>query len=120
MKSFKWILALGLSLAACGADVPRQPERLPDDEIPAFTEAVGRIAPYVRLCDSVFTLTVSASQAARLGIPEKYYERMRQELEYTNYLIREHNRNGQLIELPQSAYPLIVCDGIPDIKINKN
>lgn len=86
---FLLILFLG-----CSEKIPRQPERLPDEEVPAFREAAMKMTQYIVLEDSVYHFTISKVKAIELGIPEKYYTRMQQELEYTNHTIKEYNRKG--------------------------
>lgn len=100
MKHFIFLCAV-IMLAACGPCRPSQPERLPDDEVPAFRTAAVKMAPYIVLEDSAYHLTISKEDASGIGVPGKYYDRMRQELEYTNYLVREeYNKKGIPIEMP--------------------
>ncbi len=120
-KKYLLLFALSLGiLASCGDRVPRQPERLPDDEIPAYREAVAKMAPYVELCDSAFSLNAPRERAKELGVPEKYYDRIKQELEYTNYLISEHNKKGEHVDLPASPFPLMPAGTSIPAEINKN
>lgn len=98
MKKFVYGLLL-LSLAACGTKAPVQPESLPDEEIAPFREAAIKLSPYIVLEDSAFHITIPKSEAIELGVPEKYYLRIEQELEYTNYTISEANRQGQPIAI---------------------
>ncbi len=98
------ITAIGLSncLCACSPSKPMPPERLPDDEIAIYREAVTKITPYITLEDSAFKLSINLNEALELDIPEKYYERVKQELDYTNYIIKEeYNRKGIKIDLPE-------------------
>lgn len=92
-----------LLLCACShSQKPRQPERLPDEEVSAFRESAIKMMPYITLEDSAYHLTISKDKAAGLGIPVKYYDRMRQELEYTNYIVREeYSKKGIPIEMPE-------------------
>lgn len=78
----------------CGDKVPKQPERLPEDEVPAFREAAIKMTKYIVLEDSAYHFTISKEKAVQIGIPDKYYRRMQQELDFTNYTIKEHNRKG--------------------------
>ncbi len=87
--SFLLLLFIG-----CSGKKPKQPGRLPDDEIPAYREAVTKMTQYIVLEDSAYHLTVSKEHAAEDGIPEKYYDRIQQELDFTNYTIKEYNRKG--------------------------
>lgn len=101
MRKLLLIFLLGLTIS-CGNNRPHQPERLPDDEIPAYRTACLKIADYIVLEDSAYHLTISKQQAAQIGVPEKYYDRIQQELDYTNYLVREeYNKKGIPIEMPE-------------------
>lgn len=101
MKKLLYIGLIGL-MAGCGDGKPRQPERLPDDEVPAFREACIKMAHHIVLKDSAYRLTIPKDSAMRLGIPGRYYDRMQQELEYTNYIVKEeYNKKGIPIEMPE-------------------
>lgn len=89
------------ALAGCGNRTPQPPERLPDAEIPAYRQAAMKMMPYISLEDSAFSVTISADSAASLGVPRKYYDRITQELKYTNHIIRQHNRNGLPIDMSE-------------------
>ncbi len=90
-----------LLCASCVAK-PDQPEMLPDSEVAVFREAAIKMSEYIVLEDSAYRLTIDKEKALRLGVPEKYYNRMKQELEYTNYLVREeYNKKGIPIEMPE-------------------
>lgn len=85
---------------ACGSEKPRQPERLPDNEIPAYREACIIMSRHTVLKDSAYRITIPKDSAAKLGVPERYYDRIVQDIEYTNYLIREeYNKKGIPVEL---------------------
>lgn len=95
-------IAIVLLCASCGDPKPNQPERLPDSEVAVFREAAIKMSEYIVLEDSAYRLTIDKEKALRLGVPEKYYQRMKQELEYTNYLVREeYNKKGIPIEMPE-------------------
>ena len=94
--SFLLILFIG-----CAEKKTKQPEMLPEEEIPAFREAVEKMAQYIVLEDSAYHFTISKEKALDNGIPEKYYHRMQQELDFANYTIREHNKKGIPITVPE-------------------
>ncbi len=101
MKKLLYVGLIGL-MAGCGDVKPRHPERLPDDEVPAFREACIKMAHHIVLKDSAYHLTITKDSAMRLGIPGRYYDRMQQELEYTNYIVKEeYNKKGIPIEMPE-------------------
>lgn len=76
------------------------PEKLPDSELEAYKEALIKVYPYLVLEDSVYRITISKEEAAKMQVPEKYYDRMVQDLEYNNYIIREeYNKKGLPITL---------------------
>ena len=101
MKKLLYIGLIGL-VAGCGDGKPRPPERLPDDEIPAFRDACIKMAHHIILKDSAYHLPIAQDSAMRLGIPGRYYDRMQQELEYTNYIVREeYNKKGIPIEMSE-------------------
>lgn len=92
-------IALLTMMMACSDSKPKAPEKLPEDELPAYLEAVKTIYGYITLEDSAYNLTISKEKAAELGIPAKYYDRMKQDLDYTNHLIREYNHQGHHVTL---------------------
>lgn len=94
--SFLLILFIG-----CVEKKPKQPEMLPEEDIPAFREAVEKMTQYIVLEDSAYHFTISKEKALENGIPEKYYDRMQQELDLANYTIREHNKKGIPITVPE-------------------
>ncbi len=99
------ILAL-LSVSACSGRKPTAPERLSDVELAAYREAVIKLYPYVVLQDSAYHITISKSEAAKLRIPGKYYDRLKEDLDYTNYVVREeYNKQGIPIEMPYHKVP---------------
>lgn len=101
-KSGLIVIAVSIFLASCAGKAPNQPEKLPDDEIPAFREAAAKMSKYIVMEDSAFHFTISKEEAFDLGVSEKYYDRIQQELDYTNYLIKEeYNKMGIPIEMPE-------------------
>lgn len=97
-------VVIGAFAIGCGGKGVEAPERLPDEEVPAYREAVAKLMPYIVLEDSAYRLTISEDDAARLGVPEKYYERTKRELEYTNYLVREeYNSKGIPVDMTDWA-----------------
>lgn len=93
--------AIALSIAAAGCrKAPETPEKLPQDELPAYREAMRKLHPFIVLEDSVFRITLSEQDAADMGIPSEYYNRAQKDIDYTNYLIEKHNREGRPIDLP--------------------
>lgn len=101
MNKIVYILA-AMSCAGCVNSGPQQPAPLPDSEVAVFREAALKMSEYIVLEDSAYRLTIDKEKALRLGVPEKYYHRMKQELEYTNYLVREeYNKKGIPIEMPE-------------------
>lgn len=107
MKHLIYILSLVvLALAsACSDRTPKPPGPLPDEEIPAYRGALIKLYPYVVLEDSAYHITITKSDAAKLQIPAKYYDRLKADLDYTNYLIREeYNKRAIPLEL---TYPTI-------------
>lgn len=78
----------------CSEKKPKQPEMLPQDEIPEYREAIKKMAQYIILEDSAYHFIISKEKVLEKGIPEKYYNRMQQELDFANYTIREHNKQG--------------------------
>lgn len=95
--------ALLMLIVSCADNKPKPPERLPKEEVPAYREAVIKMSKYIVLEeDSVYHFTLSKDKAVALGIPEKYYDRMWQDLEYTNYIVREeYNEKGIPIEMAE-------------------
>ncbi|MDE6859608.1 MAG: hypothetical protein K2J65_04255 [Duncaniella sp.] len=95
--------ALLMLIVSCADNKPKPPERLPEEEVPAYREAVIKMSKYIVLEeDSVYHFTLSKDKAVALGIPEKYYDRMWQDLEYTNYIVREeYNEKGIPIEMAE-------------------
>ncbi len=83
---------------------PVPPPRLPDDEIPAYREAALKMMPYIELRDSAFYISITPDSAESLGVPKKYYERMKQDILYTNHVISESNRQGFPIELTNPEF----------------
>ena len=101
MKPTRLVLIALYILSVSCSKKPKAPEPLPGAEVQAFKEAIIKLAPYVALQDSAYSLMISKSDAAKMGVPEKYYHRMSQELEYTNYLVREeYNGKGIPIGMP--------------------
>ena len=100
----KWhilIVALIL-LMSCDGNKPKQLDRLPKNEIPGYREATMKMSEYIMLKDSTYYFTISKDKAIELGIPAKYYDRMQQELDYTNYIVREeYNKKGIPIEMSE-------------------
>lgn len=96
------VITIGALAASCSQTSPKQPERLPEEEIPAYRDACVKLAPYIALEDSAYHITITKKEAVSKGVPEKYYDRMRQDIEYTNYLIQEeYNKKGIPIEVPE-------------------
>ncbi len=85
----------------CSEKKPKQPEMLPQDEIPAYREAIKKMAKYIILEDSAYHFTISKDEALEKGIPENYYTRMQQELDFANYTIKEHTKQGIPITIPE-------------------
>lgn len=56
---------------------------------------------YIVLEDSAYHFTISKEKALENGISEKYYDRMQQELDFANYTIREYNKKGIPITVPE-------------------
>lgn len=105
MKKLLFIV-LGLWLMGCtgGGTVhkPEPPAMLPQEEIPAYREALIKMAPYVVLIDSAYHLEITKDKAMEMGVPEKYFERLQQDLDYTNYIVREeYNKKGIPIEMSE-------------------
>lgn len=100
MKKIVYCFLLIL-FSGCSNEKPKQPGMLPEEEIPAFREAAIKMTEYIELKDSAFHLTISKKSAVEQGIPEKYYNRMQQELEFTNYTIKEYNRKGMPISIDE-------------------
>ena len=98
MKRLVYFFAI-IFLSSCTERVPRQPERLPDDEIPAYREASIKMSKFVVLEDSAFRLTISKEKASENGVPEKYYQRIKEEIDFTNYTIKECNKKGMPIDV---------------------
>lgn len=91
-----------LSVAGCRDGKPKPPEQLPDSEIGAYKEALIKIYPYLVLEDSTYRITISKQEAEKLQVPEKYYDRIVEDLDYTNYIIKEeYNNKGIPIELSE-------------------
>ena len=88
-----------LFLSGCTERVPGQPERLAEDELPAYREASAKMSKYIELEDSAFHLTISKEKALENGVSEKYYLRIQQELDFTNYTIKECNKKGMPIDI---------------------
>lgn len=104
MKNLLLIIFIFIIAAGCtnSPGKPEPPDRLPDDEVPAFRDAAIKIMPYLTVKDSAYHITISKEEALRIGIPEQYFNRMLKEIEYTNYLIREeYNKKGIPVEIPE-------------------
>lgn len=87
-------------LPASESEKPTPPERIPHSELEAYKEALITIYPYLVLQDSAYRITISKEEAVKMHVPENYYDRMMQDLEYTNYIIREeYNKKGLPITL---------------------
>ena len=100
---FSTYTAIALAVMAAGCrKAPQAPERLPQDELPAYREAMQKLRPYIVLEDSVFSITLSEQAAADIGVPSEYYNRAKKDIDYTNYLIETHNREGQPIDITDS------------------
>lgn len=93
MRKIIYIFLLAL-FCGCAEKAPKQPERLPDEEVPVFRQAAIKMTKYIVLKDSAYHFTISKETAVEKGIPEKYYTRMQQELDFANYTIKEYNRKG--------------------------
>jgi len=101
MKRFTYIVLLSL-LICCTNNKPKAPERLPENELPAYREAVRKMSEYIILEDSAYHFTITKENAISLGVPAKYYDRMQQDLDYTNYMVSEEfNKKGIPIEMPE-------------------
>lgn len=101
MKKIIYIAFLSLFIS-CGNDKPQAPERLPENELPAYREAIIKMAEYIVIEDSAYHFTITKERAVDLDIPTKYYDRMQQELDFTNYIIKEeYNKKGIPIEMPE-------------------
>ena len=87
-------------MAAGCRKAPQAPERLPQDELPAYREAMQKLRPYIVLEDSVFRITLSEQDAADMGVPTKYYNRAKKDIDYTNYLLEPPNRECKPIDIP--------------------
>ncbi|MCM1518781.1 MAG: hypothetical protein NC117_09085 [Pseudoflavonifractor sp.] len=93
-------IGLVMLLAGCAGNRPEAPERIPDEEVAAYREAAEMMSRHIVLEDSAYHFTIGRDAAVDSGIPGCYYDRMVQELEYTNYLIREkYNKKGINIDL---------------------
>ena len=104
MKRLIYIASLALLIAvvSCSGRKPKAPERLPDEEIVAYREALIKLYPYVVLEDSAYHITITSYEATKLQIPEKYYDRLKADLDYTNYIVREeYNKRGIPITLSE-------------------
>ncbi len=85
---------------SCSDTKPSVPDPLPEEEVGAYREAVSLVSKYVVLKDSAYHLSITKDKAVELGVPPKYYDRIMQDLEYTNYLIEEeYNKKGIPVEL---------------------
>lgn len=93
MRKIIYVFLLIL-FSGCAEKAPKQPGRLPDKEVPAFREAAIKMTKYIVLEDSAYHFTISKEKAVEQGIPEKYYTRMQQELDFANYTIKDYNRKG--------------------------
>lgn len=52
--------------------------------------------------DSAYHFIITREQAVDYGIPARYYDRMQQELDYTNYIVREeYNKKGIPVEMAE-------------------
>lgn len=83
-----------LLLPGCSEKESKQPDRLPSEEIPAFREAAMKMTEYIVWEDSAFRLTIPEEKAIEIGIPGKYYKRVKEELDYTNHAISDNKRKG--------------------------
>lgn len=105
MKNLLFILlVLGLMGCTGGGAIhkPEQPTMLPEEEIPAYREALVKMAPYVMIADSAYHITISKDKAIEIGVPEKYFDMLLQDLEYTNYIVHEeYNKKGIPIEMTE-------------------
>lgn len=101
MKKFINHFLLIILFSGCTEKIPKHPGKLPEKEIAAFREAAIIMTQYIILEDSAYHFTISKEKAVKNGIPEKYYERMQQELDFTNYTIKEYNRKGLPIAIDE-------------------
>lgn len=103
MKTLFYIstLACLFSIIGCSRE-KKPPERIPEAELASYKEALIKIYPYIVLKDSAYHITISKEEAVKMQVTEKYYDRMVQDLEYTNHLVREeYNKKGIPIEMPE-------------------
>lgn len=102
-----WFIVF-LSLIGCSHYKPQPPERLPEDEVAAYRDASIKMSKYIVLEDSVYSLSISKVEAINLGIEAKYYDRIIQDLNYTNYIVREeYIKKGIPIEMPRNPVDIV-------------
>jgi hypothetical protein len=80
---------------------------LPDSEVATFPEkykaqraASVILTEYVEQKDSSFYLTISREDAKELGVDGDLYDNVVKDLDNTNNAIKEMNKKGQKIDLP--------------------
>lgn len=61
------------------------------------------LVDYLTLKDSVIYLDISREEALKLGVKSKFYDEYQQEISETNALIKDYNRRGESIQLPDIA-----------------
>ena len=80
---------------------------LPDSEVATFPEkykaqraAAVILTEYIEQKDSSFYLTISRENAKKLGVDGDLYDNVVKDLDNTNNAIKEMNKKGQKIDLP--------------------
>ncbi len=61
------------------------------------------LVDYLTLKDSVIYLDISREEALKLGVKSKFYDEYQQEISETNALIKDYNKRGESIQLPDIA-----------------
>ncbi|MDE6338060.1 MAG: hypothetical protein K2L34_15955, partial [Muribaculaceae bacterium] len=82
----------------------------------AYKEAIIKIYPYIVIEDSAYRITISKEEAIRMQVSEKYFDRITQDLEYTNYIVKEeYNKKGIPIELSEPRLDSAYINEVPNL-----
>lgn len=74
-------------------------KRMPQD-VRELRAAGIALDPYITLKDSAYTISITKEEAAKKGIKGYFYDYHAKELEKTNAAIKEANKRGEHIDLP--------------------
>ena len=58
------------------------------------------LSSYVTLKDGIYTLDISAEEAAKLGVTEDLYNQLKKDMDKSNEAIKKAIKNGEKLNLP--------------------